>query len=232
MTSTNLFADGKQKDCKFLNLHFFKSCPFIIGLPEKKTHERKQTNSLMGFPGDEDLQHRQTKLSMNKKIQKNTKKIHKKGSKKKNAYSSNKDNNKKGKEAEEISQKSATSLRQSGNTKKTHEKRNKKKNVYSSGKGKKAKEISKKAAASLKQSGSGCLVANCLDLAVSYINLLRTKVANYQKQVARLGKLNAATLVKFAKQNSFARTVDHLVAAGGGDLRNLSCGSSTNNTGA
>jgi hypothetical protein len=183
--------------------------------------------STTNFPIEEDLQHQQSKLSMDKKILKNSKKIHKKGSKKKNAYSSNKDDNKK---AEEISKKSAASLRQSGNTKKTHKKTSKKKNDYSSGKGKKAKEISKKSAG-LKQSGNGCLVNNCLDLAVSYINLLRTKVANYQKQVARLGKLTAATLGKFAKQNSFVRTVDHLVAAGGGDLRNLSCGSSTNNTG-
>jgi hypothetical protein len=198
------------------------------------THGGAQTNSLMGsntkFPSEEDLQPQQSKLAMNKKLLKNTKKIHKKGSKKKNAYSSNKDDNKK---AEEISNKSATSLMQSGNTKK-HKKTSKMKNAYSSenNKGKKAKEISKKAPVSLKQSGNGCLVNNCLDLAVSYINLLRTKVANYQKQVARLGKLTAATLVKFTKQNSFVRTVDHLVAAGGGDLRNLSCGSSTNNTGA
>jgi hypothetical protein len=187
-------------------------------------------DSTTKFPSEEDLQPRQSKLSMDQKILKNTKKNHKKGSKKKNTYSSNKDDNKKGEKAEEISQKSTTSLRQSGNTKKTHKKTSKKKNAYFSG-SKKAEEISEKSAASLKQSGNGCLVNNCLDLAVSYINLLRTKVANYQKQVARLGKLTAATLVKFAKQNSFVRTVDHLVAAGGGDLRNLSCGSSTNNTG-
>ena len=59
----------------------------------------KQTNSLMGsstkFPSEEDLQPQQSKLSIDKKIRKNTKNIHKKGSKKKNAYSSNKDDNKK-----------------------------------------------------------------------------------------------------------------------------------------
>ena len=82
-----------------------------------------------------------------------------------------------------------------------------------------------------RQSSSSCLASNCLDLAVAYIGLLRTKVANYQKQTGRLAKLGAASSSKSAKQAVFSNTLNQLITAGGGNVSILTCGSSTNNTG-
>jgi len=95
---------------------------------------------------------------------------------------------------------------------------------------KKQKKAGKKLDAEGRQSSS-CLPTNCLDLAVAYIGVLRTKVSNYQKQVTRLGKLNSTSTGKSGKQNAFSNARNHLLAQGGGNLSQLTCGSSTNNTG-
>ena len=99
----------------------------------------------------------------------------------------------------------------------------------------KKKANEKKASRKLAVQGSGrqagCLASNCLDLAVSYIGLLRTKVTNYQKQVTRLGKLNSTASGKAGKQNAFASTRNQLINQGGGNATLLTCGTSTNNTG-
>ena len=85
-----------------------------------------------------------------------------------------------------------------------------------------------------KQSGrqaSGCLAENCLDLAVSYIGLIRNRVTNYQKQISRISRLQAASLTKSGKQNSFTGSLNQLILAGGGNSSNLTCGQSQNNSG-
>ena len=85
-----------------------------------------------------------------------------------------------------------------------------------------------------KQSGrqaSGCLAENCLDLAVSYIGLIRNRVTNYQKQISRISRLQAASLTKSGKQNSFTGSLNQLIIAGGGNSSNLTCGQSQNNSG-
>jgi len=89
----------------------------------------------------------------------------------------------------------------------------------------------KKATKSSRQSSGGCLPSNCLDLAVAYVGQLRTKVGNYQKQVSRVSKLGSATTSKSSKQNAFANTLNQLITAGGGNISNLTCGSSQNNSG-
>jgi hypothetical protein len=98
------------------------------------------------------------------------------------------------------------------------------------------KKSAKKAAAltqksSSRQSGSCPGSADCLDLAVIYMNLVRNKVATYQKQTTRFTKLSSASNSKSGKQNAFANTLNQLITAGGGNVSNLTCGSSTNNTG-
>jgi hypothetical protein len=105
--------------------------------------------------------------------------------------------------------------------KKTHKSNKSKKNVAGKASGKNKAN---------RQSDS-CLAANCLDLAVSYMSLVRTKVANYQKQTTRLSRLNAASGSKAAKQNVFANSLNQLITAGGGNVSNLTCGSSTSNAG-
>jgi hypothetical protein len=103
-------------------------------------------------------------------------------------------------------------------------------------KGKKtaAKKSGRKSAvksAAGRQSGGSCLAANCLDLAVAYIGVLRTKVTNYQKQVTRIGKLNSTAGGKAGKQNAFATTRNHLINQGGGNVSNMTCGTSNSNAG-
>ena len=99
----------------------------------------------------------------------------------------------------------------------------------------KKKANKKKASRKLAVQGSGrqagCLASNCLDLAVSYIGLLRTKVTNYQTQTSRLSKLGVASSSKSAKQTVFSNSLNQLITAGGGNASSLACGASTNNTG-
>ena len=120
---------------------------------------------------------------------------------------------------------------QKGEGEGTTKKKTKGKNKKNKNKSKSTEISSKKPKPNIRQSDSGCLASSCLDLAVAYISLLRTKVANYQKQVTRISKLTAATMAKANKQNAFANAVNQIMSAGGGDLLNLSCGASTNNTG-
>jgi hypothetical protein len=109
-------------------------------------------------------------------------------------------------------------------------KKTKKKETHiSSNKGKK-KNVSSAMTKASRLSDS-CPAANCLDLAVSYMGLVRTKVANYQKQTARLNRLYAASGGKAAKQSVFANTLNQLIIAGGGNVSNLTCGTSTTNAG-
>ena len=99
----------------------------------------------------------------------------------------------------------------------------------------KSKKSQAKAAIKKKQKpsrqSSGCLASNCLDLAVYYIGLLRTKVTNYQKQTSRLSKLSAASSSKAGKQSVFSNSLNQLITAGGGNVSNLTCGTSRNNSG-
>ncbi len=96
---------------------------------------------------------------------------------------------------------------------------------------KSVKGVKKAAAKSSRQSSGGCLPSNCLDLAVAYVGQLRTKVGNYQKQVSRVSKLSTATSAKSGKQNAFVDTLNQLITAGGGNISNLTCGTSQNNSG-
>ena len=107
------------------------------------------------------------------------------------------------------------------------------KNNKSAGTKKKSVGQKKKSAkkASVRQSSGSCLAPDCLDLAVTYLGLLRTKVTNYQKQTSRLSKLGVASSSKSAKQTVFSNSLNQLITAGGGNASSLACGASTNNTG-
>jgi hypothetical protein len=87
------------------------------------------------------------------------------------------------------------------------------------------------AAAVGRQSAGSCLATNCMDLAVAYIGLLRTKVTNYQKQLSRLSKIGTFTAGKSSKQTAFVNSINQLLTIGGGNKSNLTCGTSTNNSG-
>jgi hypothetical protein len=97
----------------------------------------------------------------------------------------------------------------------------------------KTKTNSKKTAKKLSvaRQSTGCLASNCLDLSVAYIVLLQNKVANYQKQVARLAKVASGTASKSAKKDGFKAAINQLLTTGGGNAANLSCSSNTTNAG-
>ncbi len=140
-------------------------------------------------------------------------------------------------------------------SKQTHKKKGAKKNSKSSGKlekngqksekKKQMKKVTKQRKAKQKggvmkkkstkktnrQSTGSCLNSNCLDLAVYYISLVQGKVANFQKQGNRIAKLSSATEAKFSKQNNFAKVLDQMILVGGGNISNLTCGQSYNNSG-
>jgi hypothetical protein len=71
---------------------------------------------------------------------------------------------------------------------------------------------------------SGCLASNCLDLAVSYMNLLRVRVTNYQNQKARIARQKGTTQGKADKKTNFMNSLNQLITAGGGNMSNLTCG--------
>jgi hypothetical protein len=81
--------------------------------------------------------------------------------------------------------------------------------------------------------GSTCNKAsqNCLDLVVTYMNLVRNKVATYQKQANRFTKLSSASSAKLSKQSAFDNVLNQLILAGGGNVSTLTCGASGNNSG-
>jgi hypothetical protein len=46
-----------------------------------------------------------------------------------------------------------------------------------------------------------------------------------------VSKLSTATSAKSGKQNAFVDTLNQLITAGGGNISNLTCGTSQNNSG-
>jgi DNA mismatch repair ATPase MutL len=91
-------------------------------------------------------------------------------------------------------------------------------------KAKKGKETGKKVKKLIGTKQSGCLAANCLDLAVYYINLARVKVTNYQNQKARILRQKGTSQGKADKKANFANSLNQLITAGGGNMSSLSCG--------
>jgi hypothetical protein len=148
------------------------------------------------------------------------------------------ESNKKGAAKKKNNSKKKSSAKKKASSKKNHSTKKKKgsaaKKKSSSGKKKslaaKKKGKAKKGSSNVKQT-SGCLASNCLDLAVSYIGLLRTRVTNYQKQIYRINRNLASSSAKGVKQNSFSTTLNQLITAGQGNISDLVCGASRNNSG-
>jgi hypothetical protein len=126
---------------------------------------------------------------------------------------------------------------------KSDTKKSKSKTKKAKSKTKKAKSKTKKTPSKTKKTkpprkktkssrqSAGCLPSNCLDLAVSYMSLVRTKVANFQKQISRITQLRTSGSSKYGKQNLFENTKNLLITAGGGNISNLTCGSNQTNAG-
>jgi hypothetical protein len=69
-----------------------------------------------------------------------------------------------------------------------------------------------------------CLLTNCLDLAIYHMSMMRTKVAYYLNQRARMSRQNETAQAKAGKQTAFIGSLNQLITAGGGNMSNLTCG--------
>ena len=157
----------------------------------------------------------------NKKNKKSNKSSKTAGSKSKNG---GKNNSKASKKSKNKNKKTVKKSKQK-NKKKVGKKSSKKVGKSS----KKTGEKRKKVAGTVKQ--ASCLVSNCLDLAVYYIGLVRTKVTYFQNQNARLAKQNLTAQGKAAKKLAFLNSLNQLVTAGGGNMTNLVCSKNNSNPG-
>jgi len=98
---------------------------------------------------------------------------------------------------------------------------------------KSAKKAGKKAGKkSQGRQSTGCLAATCLDTAVVYLSLVRSKAATLKGQANRITKLNTTAGKRGGKKDSFNQALGLLVDAGGGNSSALACGGKTTGTGA
>merc|ERR1712223_2330254 len=91
----------------------------------------------------------------------------------------------------------------------------------STGKGKKGRK-----SASIRS--SSCLNFTCIDTAVSYLKLLKDRVANHEKQNARITRQNKTGTGKSGKKGLFGPVVIRIVENGGGNASNLTCNGADN----
>ena len=72
----------------------------------------------------------------------------------------------------------------------------------------------------------------CLEAVVSYMNMIATVVANFDKQEKRMDKQNKTGGSKSGKKGLFKPLVDRLIQAGGGNKSKMSCGGKEDTAGA
>ena len=80
---------------------------------------------------------------------------------------------------------------------------------------------------------SDCSVStDCVDTAVSYLKVLKDKIGNFDKQLNRMKTQNKTGKSKAGKKGIFGPIMRRLIKAGGGNASSLTCGGSTNSSGA
>ena len=75
---------------------------------------------------------------------------------------------------------------------------------------------------------STCLNFTCIDDAVSYLKLLKDRVANHEKQNARITRQNKTGSGKSGKKGVFGPVVRRIVENGGGNASDLTCNGKKN----
>ena len=75
---------------------------------------------------------------------------------------------------------------------------------------------------------STCLNFTCINEAVSYLRLLKDRVANHEKQNARITRQNKTGSGKSGKKGLFGPVVRRIVENGGGNASNLTCNGKKN----
>ena len=75
---------------------------------------------------------------------------------------------------------------------------------------------------------STCLNYTCIDTAISYLKMLKDRVANFDKQDARITKQNKTGGSKSGKKGLFGPVIRRINENGGGNSSNLTCNGEKN----
>ena len=75
---------------------------------------------------------------------------------------------------------------------------------------------------------SSCLNYTCIDTAISYLKLLKDRVANFDKQNSRISRQNKTATGKEGKKGLFGPVIRRITEHGGGNASNLTCHSKKN----
>ena len=130
----------------------------------------------------------------------------------------NKSKKKSGRKSKRKGRKSRKMKNKSGRGKKMGRKSRKNKKSQVKKKGRKSSSIR----------SSTCLNFTCIDDAVSYLKLLKDRVANHEKQNARITRQNKTGSGKSGKKGVFGPVVRRIVENGGGNASNLTCNGKKN----
>merc|ERR1719350_1600402 len=174
-----------------------------------------------------------------KKAGKKTRKNNKRKSKRKNIKKSGKNK----KKAQKKGRKGKSGQKKGRKTKKDSKKKGKKSGKKSRKSKKKGKGSRKKSGKKSKRKGMGrkqknqnqnhirattCLNYTCIDTAIGYLKMLKDKVANFEKQDARITKQNKTGGSKSGKKGIFGPVIRRINENGGGNSSNLTCNGKKN----
>merc|ERR1711923_21652 len=181
------------------------------------------------------------KKGKGKSSRKNKQKKAKKGKKGKKNQKKNKKGEKKNKKKGNRKSKKASKKK----SRKSKSKKNKKnKTRKQNKKGKKSKKNNKKSRKNKKKSGkrkvkhsfvrqsSSCMNETCINNAMSYMKLMKDRVANFLAQKSRIAAFNKTSGNKAGKKGLFGPILNRIREAGGGNSSNLKCNGNATNAGA
>jgi hypothetical protein len=221
-----------------------QAAPLQKNKPESTKKTEKDKNNVQKKKKKQGKKTKSTKPSGKGKVAKNDKQ--KKSKTKKNKKKEKGDKNKKqkkktgakGKAKKKSKGKGKANKKTKGKGKANKKTKGKgKANKKTKGNGKAKKKTSVQQKGKQGKSGNkgdrqaGCLASNCLDLAVSYISLLRNKVTNFQNQNNRMARQNATVQAKVGKKMAFMNSLNQLITAGGGNMSSLVCSKNGTNPG-
>jgi len=174
------------------------------------------------------------KKSQKKKAKKSRRKNNKKSAKGKNKKKGNRKSKKAGKKNKKTKSKKNRKSKSKKNKKNKRKQKNKgkksKKNKKNSRKNKR-KGGKKKATKSFRQTSS-CMNETCINKAMSYMKLMKDRVANFIAQKSRIEAFNKTSGKKHGKKGLFGPILNRIREAGGGNSSNLKCNGNATNAGA
>jgi hypothetical protein len=158
-----------------------------------------------------------------KKNNRKNKKPHKQVGKQNHRTSAKKSKGKKGKK---------NKARKGKKGKKGKARKEKKNKKPKGSKSRRKNKNSVKAARKTGKSGRACLATTCVDNAIKYMSMLKSKVVNFKKQKARIASSKKQAGGKAGKKGLFKGLVLKIKEAGGGNSSALKCNGKTGTPGA